>query len=747
VEYPPLARQWRTLSVKSGESTSNLSAGGMSRPAAFMRGFNEKTESREELARSRGPDPESTEEIPAGDDEKPGLEPGNEATAANRQTAIARHCNALVSTTNGRRSALEVTHPIEVPRSDGPRTTRTTRATRPDGSDTINAAFVRHDPLKFRLVDDGEESRDLVELVVEADAPRTSVAPGKILAGRYVVIEEVDHCGMGLVYKALDRRREKAGMPEPWVALKLARPAAGKNSGTSSYLREEFLKLSQLSHPNIVSVFDFDNDEGLDFLVMEWLEGQTLAQLLTHITSKRIALGKAEDIVRSVGHALAHAHAHGIVHGDVKPSNIFLTENRGVKLLDFGSSGQMSAGGNTGNSGSTWATRAYASCEVLAGDAPRPHDDVYALGVTAYRLLSGERPFGDLDAVEARQQGLLLQPLPADAQDCWTAVQHALRFDAPDRPVDAEEFLLEFTDPPVEIVEPGERTQLEHIAYGAVAVALLIAIVAWTVGATGGTSTSEQLALDNAEQAFSAGRLMDPVDDSAFAWYSSILEASPDNAEAIDGMQRIAEHYLTQARLALLADDPETAAEKLATARRVMPDHYGIAITGDLIARYGKDLLANARQLADRDLGEAELLLARAAGFLPAGDPALERAEADFASLRVNAELENLLRGIDQRILAERLAIPEGDSAVDLLREARQLAPDNHQVSLAADRIATALLFQSMFAISSGKLGEAERYIDAAQALNVKHLALARAQYELAKARHEAVRTRGPAGS
>jgi hypothetical protein len=659
-----------------------------------MRGFNEKTESREELARSRSADPESTEEILAASDaaETSGLEPGGEATAENRQTAIARH-----------------------------------------------------EPPRVHLVDNGEDSRDLVEVVVDADPSRT-VAPGEVLAGRYVVIEEVDHCGMGLVYKALDRRREKAGMPEPWVALKLARPAAEKNSGTSSYLRQEFLKLSQLSHPNIVSVFDFDHDEGLDFLVMEWLEGQTLANLLTHITSKRIALDKAEAIVRSVGHALAHAHTLGIVHGDVKPSNIFLTENRVVKLLDFGSSGQISAGGNIGNTGSNWATRGYASCELLRGEAPRPHDDVYALGVTAYRLLSGERPFGDLDAVEAREQGLPLQPLRADARHCWTAVQHALQFDAPDRPVDAEEFLLEFTDPPVEIVGAGERTHLEHIAYGAVAAALLIAVVAWTVGSTGGMPTSEQLALQNAEQAFSAGRLIDPVDDSAFAWYSSILEVSPDNAEAIDGMQRIAEHYLMQARVALLADDPETAADNLATARSVMPEHYGIAVTGDLIARYGKDLLVNARQLADRDLGEAERLLARAAGFLPAGDPAVAQAEADFASLRLNAELEDLLRGIDQRILAERLALPAGDSAVDLLREARQLAPDNHQVTLAADRIATALLFQSMFAISNGKLDEAERYIDAAQALNVKHLALARAQYELAKARHEAVRIRGAAG-
>ena len=80
---------------------------------------------------------------------------------------------------------------------------------------------------------------------------------------------------------------------------------------------------------------------------------------------------------------------------------------------------------------------------------------------------------------------------------------------------------------------------------------------------------------------------------------------------------------------------------------------------------------------------------------------------------------------------------------MDLLRQARVLAPDDRQVTLAADRIATALLFQSMFAISSGKLDEAQRFIDGAKSLGVKHLALSRAEYELAKARHEAMRTRG----
>ncbi|HEX6260511.1 MAG TPA: serine/threonine-protein kinase [Woeseiaceae bacterium] len=688
---------------------------------------NEQTESREDLAKRCGSDPESTEEIKAASNaaERVLSAAGACTITKNDGAAVAARLAGVASKANGHQSFLEVTYPIELPRADGAQ---------------LDTSFNIH------IADDQDNPAELVELVVERHMGRTSVVPGETLAGRYVIIEKVDHCGMGLVYKALDRRREKAGLPVPWVALKFATGKAWDSSTTSSYLRQEFLKLSQLSHPNIVSVYDFDSDGGLEFIVMEWLEGQTLANLLLHITSKRIALGKAEEIVRSVGSALAHAHELGIVHGDVKASNIFLTENRSVKLLDFGASasGHPSADGTEPN----WATRAYASCAVLHGDAPQPHDDVFALGVTAYCLLSGERPFGDLDAAEAKEQGIVPSPLPADAQGCWPAVEHALRLDACDRPANAGEFLLEFSDPPAEVEATAERSQLEQIAYGAIAIALIIAFVAWTAGSVGGVPAGDAviLDLDDADQAFEAGRLVNGGDNSAFTLYSSVLEVAPDAPRALEGIQRIAEHYLTLARDALAADDPEAAAANLAIARDVMPQHYGIAITGDLIARYGKDLLVSARDIAGSDLEQAERLLARAGGFLPADDPALVQVQADFAQYRKDAELDLLLQGIDQRILAERLTVPQQDSAVELLRKARQLAPRDRQVLLAADRVATALLFQSMFAISSGKLDDAERFINAAEALNVKHLALARAQYELAKARHAAVRTQSAAG-
>lgn len=585
-----------------------------------------------------------------------------------------------------------------------------------------------------------EDSRELIRLPPNSEPEQrlesSDLMPGATIANRYVIAERVSHRGMGVLYKALDQRRESAGSPVPWVALKFA-GSAGEGRAGSDHLCQEFLKLSQLSHPNIVSVFDFDNHQGLDFLVMEWLEGETLSALLTRVKSKRIAFEKAQEIVRSVGAALAHAHVNGIVHGDVKPSNIFLTENRSVKLLDFGSSGSATA---EGEAKLHWATRAYASCEVLRGAAPQPSDDVFALGVTAYCLFSGERPFGDVDAQDACKQNRVPQPLPADARHVWPAIAHALELTSLSRPADAGDFLLEFEEEGGD-TQPPERDQIQHIAYGAVAVVLLLTLVAWTVNSLDGAAPNLEQALEHAQLAVADGRLMHPDDgSSAYSLYSSVLKLDPDNSEARKGLDRIAETYLTRARAALSAGDLDSAVAQLAVTRRVAPGHYGVAITEDLIARYGRDLLVEARRALPTDPAKARLLLSRAEDVLPAGDAGLEEMRVELEDVRLNERLESLLGGIDQRILSERLTVPDGDSAVDLLHQARRIAPGNRQVEIAADRIATALLFQSIFSASNGDLGDAQTFIDAAKALNVRHLALARAEYELAKARRDQVR-------
>lgn len=594
----------------------------------------------------------------------------------------------------------------------------------------------------LRVAESEDAPSELVRLVLPGQEPRKadSLTAGDVLADRYRVIERVADSGMGMVWKALDRRREAAGAPHPWVALKFARMSSDADADeTSAHLRQEFLTLSQLNHPNIVSVFDFAHDGGLDFLVMEWLEGETLADLLGRITSKRLALDKAEDVVRSVASALAHAHDLGFVHGDVKPSNIFLTRARATKLLDFGSCPPHGAGAIQSN----WATRTYASLEVLQGRPPLASDDVYALGVTAYYLLSGERPFGELDAREAVEQGILTLPLPADSRERWPAVERALKQQVQGRPANAKEFLREFEEPLPDSSASPPTTPASHVAYGAIAIGLLIALVAWSVGTIGNVPADVEKMLAGGQKALDDGQLVQPANESALAYFSSVLELAPRNAEARDGLRAIAEAYLTRARESLAGGDAREAVENLQVAERVMPEHYGIAVTGDLISRHGRDLLRAAAGIAADDPARAEAMLERAAGLLPSGDAQAARVREEIRQAKRGRELEKLLVQIDERVLAERLLVPSGDSAVDLLRQARQLAgADDRQVALAADRIGTALIFQSLFAISNGELQNAARFLQAAKGLDIRHIALARAEYELARARHQAMTSR-----
>ncbi len=572
-----------------------------------------------------------------------------------------------------------------------------------------------------------------------------TVLPGMVLNDRYEILAAVQHDGMGLVYQALDRNRQLAGATEPRVALKFPRPAKNNAAATTKHLRQEFLKLSQLNHPHIVTVYDLAIDRGVEFMVLEWLSGENLADTIKHTHGKRIAQKRAVDIVRDVADALACSHAAGIVHGDIKPSNIFLTGNRTVKLLDFGASGQSppSAGEHSETS---WATPAYASCELTEGRPPQPGDDVFALGVTAYYLFSGERPFGNLDAVSARNQGLVPKPLPDFAFDYWPAIKRALRFSADGRFKNAQEFLDQFIEQADEPLQHADEPLREAIhlsiplqprtqTYGALALLALVAIVSWSISYSGDTQREFRPLLDRATTAMAAGRLVGPGEDNAFAYYSAILAENPQSAEALMGLDSIAEQFLVQSRAALAAQNPEQAVDDLNTAREVQAKHFGIPLTAELIGRYQQDLLLNAQLLSKTNLEQAEDLLTQAASLSGENDVAVARVRDALQQEKSAAAIESLLLGIDQRILSERLTQPRGDSAVDLFNRASRLAPGNREVLVAAERIATALLFQAMFAISNGDLDVAQSFIGSAKALKVKHLALARAEFELARAR------------
>ncbi|MCC5793434.1 MAG: protein kinase [Chromatiales bacterium] len=268
---------------------------------------------------------------------------------------------------------------------------------------------------------------------------------GRVLRERYMLERRIGTGNMGQIYQALDSRRQEAGDPQPRVALKIVNPAWQAHSQSREALHQEAMLARTLAHANIVRIHDFDRDGELSFLVMEWLDGESLARFLDLRQRRPVARPHALKVIEAVARALAHAHAQGIVHADIKPGNIFLCGNGEVKLLDFGiaRSSQDEANGAPVRG----HTPEYASCEVLEGEPPGPVDDLFSLGCVAYRMLAGRRPFGHETALEAESAGhrpAVIDHLPAQQ---WQALDQALAFRRADRHPDINQFIAALKGP------------------------------------------------------------------------------------------------------------------------------------------------------------------------------------------------------------------------------------------------------------------------------------------------------------
>jgi serine/threonine protein kinase len=269
---------------------------------------------------------------------------------------------------------------------------------------------------------------------------------GSLLRDRFLLQERVSGGSMGVVYKAHDRRLAEADGFDPWVAIKVLSPKLSRNAHALRALQQEAAKGRCLSHPNIVRFVDLDRDGDIYFIVMEWLEGRSLAAILDENKNTRIDLRTSLDIVRQVGLALDYAHRCGVVHADVKPANIMLTPSGQVKLFDFGIARirqKQQDGRSSFDPGVLGAiTPAYSSMQVLTGEDPAPTDDVFSLGCLMYRLVAGHRVFGPRNAAEAAEQGMEPQRPPnlSDAQ--WRALKKSLAFSRVARFATPADFLL-----------------------------------------------------------------------------------------------------------------------------------------------------------------------------------------------------------------------------------------------------------------------------------------------------------------
>jgi serine/threonine protein kinase len=201
---------------------------------------------------------------------------------------------------------------------------------------------------------------------------------------RYELLDVLASGGMATVWRARDTRLERL------VALKRPHPAPAE-SELHERIAREARAAAGVNHPNLVTMFDTGRDEGGPYLIMELVEGPTLAS-----PGREIGPSEAVAIGAQIADALAAVHEAGIVHRDVKPSNVILSE-RGPCLTDFGIASIKEATMELTQPGTIVATPSYAAPEVLAGDPPSPASDVFSLAAVVYGLLIGKPPYQGTD--------------------------------------------------------------------------------------------------------------------------------------------------------------------------------------------------------------------------------------------------------------------------------------------------------------------------------------------------------------
>jgi serine/threonine protein kinase len=229
---------------------------------------------------------------------------------------------------------------------------------------------------------------------------------GKTL-GKYRLLERLGQGGMAQVYKAYQPDLDR------YVAVKVLHPHLTGDEDFAARFRREARAVAALGHLNIVRVYDFDADGGLAFLVMEYLEGDSLKALLHDLGGRgeRMDLQEVGRIVCALADALDHAHHQGTVHRDVKPSNVLITADGRPVLTDFGIARMVDSTAVT-ESGGTLGTPAYMSPEQGQGEVGDARSDIYALGVLLYQLCTGRVPF-DADTPYAIILKHITAPLPS----------------------------------------------------------------------------------------------------------------------------------------------------------------------------------------------------------------------------------------------------------------------------------------------------------------------------------------------
>lgn len=289
--------------------------------------------------------------------------------------------------------------------------------------------------------------------------PAREVQQKDVLRDRYELLSILGRGSSGTVYRALDRHRAHLADAARFVAVKVLKLDYHNRPEALGALEREFHQAQSLSHPNVVSVFDLDRDGDTYFIVMELLEGELLASVMSRLRGP-MQREHALAIISSVGAALAHAHRRDMVHADLKPRNIMITSTGELRVLDFGFARQRPLDLHSAPTfdAAPASAPAYASVERVNGSEPHPSDDVYSLACIAYELLSGEHPFGGRSAVLARANGRRPRNIDGLTRKQMQSLNRALLWSRGERKIDVVDLLagLGCSDAPNKLVPPDE---------------------------------------------------------------------------------------------------------------------------------------------------------------------------------------------------------------------------------------------------------------------------------------------------
>ncbi|HEB94720.1 MAG TPA: serine/threonine protein kinase [Gammaproteobacteria bacterium] len=417
-------------------------------------------------------------------------------------------------------------------------------------------------------------------------------APGGLINNRFCLEYMLGQGGMGIVYAARDLRKEELGDSDSRIAIKLLSKNVQHLPNALRMLQQECTKAQELAHPNVVTVYDFDRDGDIVYMTMELLAGQSLGEYMADKGAPASGQDAFADmserlaIISDIVQGLAYAHKRGIVHFDLKPGNVFITDDGTTKILDFGIARAVLTSGNKASGapglfdGMIALTPPYASLEMLRSMPPDPRDDIYALAIIAYKLLAGKHPFDELSATDVLRQNLKPERIPGLTDRQWKGLLGGLALQREDRTLSAEAFL--------EALLPKKVDRRYWLAVGTALTAVAVSLFFWLQPpqivapslfenpppaaelAEADRNRVEQL-LEIAEVHMMVGRLISPAGANALDVYNQALSIHPYNRRAIQGLKTVLDRLAQAAESALTDGERRRAGELIDSGLKIYP--------------------------------------------------------------------------------------------------------------------------------------------------------------------------------